>query len=126
MGTAALPGLVDTLWRTAMRSALRTVVRWGLIGLSSATVMVPTQAQPLQAIPTLTSRVIDQTATLSAGQQGALEAKLRTIEPCASPRPRLWKAPSLIWRPGKSSIASSCHDCARATSPAAFQRGLIS
>jgi uncharacterized protein len=80
MGTAALPGLVDTLWRTAMRSALRTVVRWGLIGLSSATVLVPAYAQPLQAIPTLTSRVIDQTATLSAGQQGALEAKLQAFE----------------------------------------------
>lgn len=80
MRTAALPGLMDTLWRTAMRSALRTVVRWGLIGLSSATVLVPAYAQPLQAIPTLTSRVIDQTATLSAGQQGALEAKLQAFE----------------------------------------------
>ncbi|URI09956.1 TPM domain-containing protein [Aquincola tertiaricarbonis] len=38
------------------------------------------RAQPLQAVPALSSRVIDQTGTLSAEEAGALQAKLAEFE----------------------------------------------
>lgn len=37
-------------------------------------------AQPLQPVPALTARVIDQTGTLSAAQTEAIEARLRSLE----------------------------------------------
>lgn len=37
-------------------------------------------AQPLQSVPALTARVIDQTGTLSAAQTEAIEARLRSLE----------------------------------------------
>ncbi|EBN0461013.1 YgcG family protein, partial [Salmonella enterica subsp. enterica serovar Dublin] len=37
-------------------------------------------AQPLQPVPALTARVIDQTGTLSAAQTAAIEARLRSLE----------------------------------------------
>lgn len=37
-------------------------------------------AQPLQPVPALTARVIDQTGTLSAEQTAAIEARLRSLE----------------------------------------------
>ena len=39
-----------------------------------------TGAQELQAIPQLSARVVDQTATLSADQRSQLEAKLAAFE----------------------------------------------
>jgi uncharacterized protein len=50
-----------------------------LIGLGAG-VFAPAQAQDLLPVPTLTSRVIDQTGTLSAAQRQALEAKLAALE----------------------------------------------
>ena len=40
----------------------------------------PLQAQPLQPIPTLTARVIDQTGTLTPADRSALESQLAAIE----------------------------------------------
>ena len=37
-------------------------------------------AQPVQPVPALTARVIDQTGTLDASQRAALEAKLAALE----------------------------------------------
>ncbi|MDR2852435.1 MAG: TPM domain-containing protein [Burkholderiaceae bacterium] len=49
--------------------------------LAGAAVLTsPASAQPLQPVPALTARVIDQTGTLSAGQQQALETKLADFE----------------------------------------------
>ena len=41
---------------------------------------LPATAQPLRAVPALTARVIDQTATLSEAQRQSLEARLAAIE----------------------------------------------
>ena len=37
-------------------------------------------AQPVQPVPALAARVIDQTGTLDASQRAALEAKLAALE----------------------------------------------
>lgn len=50
---------------------------------SDFAVLVPWHAalaQPLQPVPALTARVIDQTGTLSAAQAEAIEARLRSLE----------------------------------------------
>lgn len=74
MRMTALQGPAHALWRAALGSiaAIATV----LLGLWS----VPSPAQTVQAIPALTARVIDQTATLSPDQRQALEAKLQAFE----------------------------------------------
>lgn len=41
---------------------------------------LPALAQPLQPVPALGARVIDQTATLDAAQRAALEARLEAVE----------------------------------------------
>lgn len=41
---------------------------------------VPARAQDVLPVPSLTARVIDQTATLTPGQAAALEAKLQALE----------------------------------------------
>ncbi len=51
-----------------------------LLIVLGAGVVAPVQAQDLLPVPTLTSRVIDQTGTLSAAQRQALEAKLAALE----------------------------------------------
>ena len=56
--------------------------RW-LLGLIAAVALLgsaASQSQDLIAVPPLSARVIDQTGTLSAAQQQALEAKLAAIE----------------------------------------------
>ncbi|MCB1978226.1 MAG: YgcG family protein [Burkholderiaceae bacterium] len=59
---------------------LALVQRWisaiFLIAISAASV----QAQSLRAVPALSARVIDQTATLSAAERQALEERLATVE----------------------------------------------
>ncbi len=58
------------------------VLRYPLL-LAAATVLlagVPLWAQPLVAVPPLTARVIDQTGTLSPGEQADLETRLAALE----------------------------------------------
>jgi uncharacterized protein len=59
------------------------VLRWLILCLALA--CGPAWAQEL-AVPSLTGRVIDQTRTLDAGQQAALEAKLAAFEAEAGPQ----------------------------------------
>jgi uncharacterized protein len=51
-----------------------------LVGALGWLVATPAWAQELQAVPPLTARVTDQTATLSPAQREALEAKLAAFE----------------------------------------------
>lgn len=75
------------LWRSlpvlrtvAATLAMALVVLSALLGGASA------QAQDVQAIPALSGRVIDQTATLSEAQRQALERKLAAFEQEAGPQ----------------------------------------
>ncbi|MGM9487512.1 TPM domain-containing protein [Ideonella sp. YS5] len=65
-------------------SCLRIVRRLFMAVLSLAALglgpLAGAQAQELQQVPALSARVTDQTATLTAGQREALEAKLATFE----------------------------------------------
>lgn len=74
----ALQGPLRTLWRTTQRSIAAVASILGLLGLGAG--LMPAFAQALQAVPALTARVIDQTATLSPEQRQALEAKLQAFE----------------------------------------------
>jgi uncharacterized protein len=58
---------------TALLRGLLTFGLWLLVALGS-------QAQPIQSIPPLTDRVIDQTGTLQPGQRQALVAQLAALE----------------------------------------------
>ena len=64
-----VPGALWTLW----------VVGWLLVLLAAC----PAFAQDVQPVPTLTSRVIDNTGTLTADQRDTLEAKLELSEQSA-------------------------------------------
>ena len=64
-------------------------LRWAhLLGLLLAGLLLGTgaRAQDLQPVPALTARVMDQTATLTADQRAALEAKLAAFESQAGPQ----------------------------------------
>jgi uncharacterized protein len=50
------------------------------IGLVLMTLALPARAQDVLPVPALTARVIDQTATLDAGQRSALESRLAALE----------------------------------------------
>ena len=60
-------------------SFLRTLARWGL-ALALASLQGLAHSQALQAIPPLSARIIDTTATLKAEQVQAIEARLRAFE----------------------------------------------
>ena len=76
MRTPALPFL--SCLRHASRSALHLLA--AVVGLILLLGMTDGQAQPLQAVPTLSARVIDRSATLDATQLQALEQKLARFE----------------------------------------------
>ena len=59
---------------------LRRLTALFLIAAAVGAFMAAAWAQPLQTVPTLTARVIDQTGTLAAGERQALEAKLAAFE----------------------------------------------
>ena len=83
-----------TLAAWALLVAVKLLTIWGLVALFSGPVQAQTPAQthtqtPTQEslqVPTLTARVIDQTATLSGAQRQALEAKLAAFEAQAGPQ----------------------------------------
>ena len=83
-----LPGLaaarrrlrVTAFWGLLLAVKLLTI--WGLVALFSG----PVRAQEPLPVPSLTARVIDQTATLSAAQREGLEAKLAAFEAQAGPQ----------------------------------------
>lgn len=54
--------------------------------LAAALGLRPAQAQDLQAVPELSGRVIDRTATLTPDQQAAIERKLADFEASAGPQ----------------------------------------
>lgn len=60
--------------------ALLRCVRAAWVALLLLCVGLAAWAQPLLPVPALTSHVIDQTGTLSASQQAALDAKLAALE----------------------------------------------
>ncbi|MBN8489521.1 MAG: TPM domain-containing protein [Burkholderiales bacterium] len=60
------------------------LLRW--LALLTVLLAGPSWAQALQQVPTLTARVIDQTATLSDAQRQALEAKLAAFEAQSGPQ----------------------------------------
>jgi uncharacterized protein len=57
-----------------------------LLALAALLLASPVAAQDLQAIPTLTARVMDQAGVLQADQRAALEAKLAAFEAQAGPQ----------------------------------------
>lgn len=59
---------------------LSTLLLFGLLAL------LPAGAQDVQPVPPLSGRVIDQTGTLSAAQQQALDAKLAAFEAKSGPQ----------------------------------------
>ena len=59
---------------------LKAALLWAALG------MVPAAAQDVQPVPPLSGRVIDQTATLTAAQSQALEAKLAAFEAESGPQ----------------------------------------
>lgn len=59
---------------------LKAALLWAALG------MVPAAAQDVQPVPPLSGRVIDQTATLTAAQSQALDAKLAAFEAEAGPQ----------------------------------------
>lgn len=61
-----------------MRKLALVAIGWVLA--LAAWAQAPSNSNPLQAIPALTSRVIDQTQTLSTSDVASLEAQLKTIE----------------------------------------------
>ena len=64
-----------------MTPALRWIWAWLLCALLAWPLAGSAQSlQPLQAIPPLSARVIDQTATLTEPQRQALEDKLAAFE----------------------------------------------
>ena len=63
--------------RAAFRLAL---LLWVALGVA------PLAAQEVRPVPPLSGRVIDQTATLSAAQAQALDAKLAAFEAQAGPQ----------------------------------------
>ncbi|MGA1287842.1 MAG: TPM domain-containing protein [Rubrivivax sp.] len=81
-------------WRRLARAWIRQArsVASALIGPAAwAAILVlllstPVRAQALQAVPALTARVIDQTATLNAAQLTALESRLADFEQRAGPQ----------------------------------------
>ncbi len=76
MTTPALPFLPNL--HHASRSALRLLA--AVVSLILLLGVTDGQAQPLQAVPTLSARVIDRSATLDATQLQALEQKLARFE----------------------------------------------
>lgn len=75
------------LRRTAAPAAglLAWPLSW-LLGLCLALAVPALHAQDLLPVPALSARVIDQTGTLDAAAQGALEAKLAAFEAQAGPQ----------------------------------------
>jgi uncharacterized protein len=72
--------------RTGLRGALHRLLI-GAAALIMALLLGATAgAQDLQPVPALTARVIDQTATLDAAQQAALESRLADFEQRAGPQ----------------------------------------
>jgi len=63
-----------------MTMLLRRLTALFLIAAAFGAFMTAAWAQPLLAVPTLTSRVLDQTGTLDAGERQALEAKIADFE----------------------------------------------
>ncbi|RYF74253.1 MAG: YgcG family protein, partial [Comamonadaceae bacterium] len=63
-----------------MNVLLRRLTALFLIAAAFGAFMTAAWAQPLLAVPTLTSRVLDQTGTLNAGERQALEAKIADFE----------------------------------------------
>lgn len=61
-----------------MRKLALVAISWIVVALSWA--QTPAATSALQAIPALTSRVIDQTQTLSETEISALQAQLKTVE----------------------------------------------
>ena len=57
-----------------------------LLALAASCLGLPAAAQDLQAIPTLTARVMDQAGVLQPDQRAALEAKLAAFEAQAGPQ----------------------------------------
>ncbi len=78
------PGAAD---RTGRLGGLLALVSTLLLAMVLATVLAgPAAAQDLQAIPALTSRVMDQAGVLQPAQRQALEAKLAAFEAQAGPQ----------------------------------------
>ncbi|RRD58271.1 YgcG family protein [Comamonadaceae bacterium OH2545_COT-014] len=73
MHTAHAPALSPRRWLACWH---RLLFLW----LTCLACLSPAWAQPLQAVPALTARVIDTTGTLTAEQATALEAKLAALE----------------------------------------------
>lgn len=73
MHTAPAPVISPRRWLACWHRLL-------FLCLASLACLGPAWAQPLQAVPALTARVIDTTGTLSAEQTTALEAKLAALE----------------------------------------------
>ena len=71
------------LRRTAAMAS--SVMAW-LLALCLALAAPALRAQDVLAVPALSARVIDQTGTLDAAAQGALEAKLAAFEAQAGPQ----------------------------------------
>ncbi len=70
---------------TALRAWLSTLtLLWA--ALAGALASAPVWAQDVLAVPALSGRVIDQTATLSEAQRAALDAKLAAFEAQAGPQ----------------------------------------
>ena len=63
---------------------MRGLARWAL--LLALAVATGAWAQPLQPVPALSARVIDQTGTLAADEQQALEQRLAAFEAEAGPQ----------------------------------------
>jgi uncharacterized protein len=80
----ALPAPLARRTRTVLAVVLLAVVKlWMLSALLSS---APAHAQDVLPVPVLSGRVIDQTATLSPAQAGALDAKLAAFEAQAGPQ----------------------------------------
>lgn len=75
---SGLAGCVPRLggWWMSLVGVVRGIVLVGLLGIAGSWAM----AQGVQPLPALSARVIDQTGTLDAASQAALEAKLAAFE----------------------------------------------
>ncbi len=89
-----------------------------LASLALAGVLAPAAAQDLQPVPEFSARVIDQTGTLTAGEQAELEQKLLAFEQRKGSQVALLMVPTTqpetieqygirvaeAWRPGRADV----------------------
>ena len=84
---ARLPAMNEAGASPARWPALLRVFALACLGLLMSVGLLPrARAQDVQAVPALSGRVIDQTGTLTAAQQQAIDAKLAAFEREAGPQ----------------------------------------